>query len=302
MAKKKLIAGLGQCSLDYLTLASGYAQEDQKAEVLEHAIQGGGPVATALVTLARLGPSQIATRFMGVVSDDFAGREIKKGLKAEDVDLRLLKTRKGGTSQTANIIVNSQNGTRTIYWRRPTVAEITRQEVSETLIKDASLLMLDGLMEEASLKAALLARLASIPVLLDAGSLRDSTIELAHLANYIVCSEKFSKEFGGTPAKTLKKLSKLHPIAATVTLGKRGSVTWTKERTFKTQAFKVKTIDTTGAGDVFHGAYAYGIIKKYSIEKTVQFASAAAAIKCTKLGGRTGIPSTREILKLITTS
>ena len=303
MAKKKtLIAGLGQCSLDYLALASNYAKEDRKEEILEWSIQGGGPVATALVTLARLGPSQIDTRFMGIVSDDHAGRNIRAGLKAEGIDTRLLKTRKGGTSQTAFIVVNKRSATRTIYWQRPTVKELSRREVTEALIKDASLLMLDGLMEKASLKAALLARLNNVPVLLDAGSLRGSTIELATLANYIVCSERFSLAFGGTPGKTLKKLSKLNPKAATVTLGKRGSVTWTEGRTFKTPAFKVKTKDTTGAGDVFHGAYAYGIIKKFSIEKTVQFASAAAALKCTQLGGRDGIPTIKAIYQLMTTS
>lgn len=300
MAKKKILtAGLGQCSLDYLALASKYASEDQKEEILEWSIQGGGPVATALVTLARLG---VRTRFMGVVAGDRAGREIRSGLKKEGVETRLLKTRKNGKSQTAFIVVNRRQASRTIYWQRATVKELSLDEVTPSLLKDASLLILDGLMEAASIKAAKLANAKKIPILLDAGSLRKETLKLAEMSDYIVCSERFSKEYGGTPAKTLTKLATLKPLAVTITLGRRGSITWTKERKFKTPAFKIKALDTTGAGDVFHGAYAYGILKGFTIEKTVQFASATAALKCRSLGGRKGIPTVTEILNLMTTS
>ena len=300
MAKKRpFVIGLGQCSLDYLALASRYSKEDQKEEILEWSIQGGGPVATALVTLARL---KIDTRFMGLVASDKTGQEIRAGLKAEGVDTRQLKIRKEGKSQSAFIVVNRQNASRTIYWQRPTVRELSPDEIKPSLLKEASLLILDGLMEEASLKAAKLAKENNIPILLDAGSLRGKTIELAKLTDYIVCSERFSKEYGITPAKTLTKLSKLKPKAVTVTLGKRGSITWTNGRKFKTPSFKIKAVDTTGAGDVFHGAYAYGILNNFSMEKTLQFASAAAALKCRQLGGRAGIPKLAEILKLMTTN
>ncbi len=300
MAKLRItVAGLGQCSLDYLALSSRYAKEDQKEEILEWSVQGGGPVATALVTLSRL---RIATRFAGIVADDDAGRKIKKGLKEEGIDTRLLKTRKGGKSQSAFIVVNKKSASRTIYWQRPTVKELSPDEVRAPFLKDINLLMLDGLMVDASIKAAELAKKKNIPVLLDAGSVRKKTAKLLKLADYIVCSERFSLEYGGTPSKTLAKLAKLAPVSATITLGRHGSVTWTDGRTFKTPAFKIKAVDTTGAGDVFHGAYAYGIIKGFSIEKTAQFASAAAALKCKKIGGRDGIPTVTEILKLMTTS
>ena len=300
MAKtKRKVAGLGQCSLDYLALSSKYAEEDQKEEILEWSIQGGGPVATALVTLARL---RIGTRFAGIVANDNAGREIRKGLNNEGVDTRLLKTRKHGKSQTAFIVVNKKSATRTIYWQRPTIKELSPDEVRSSLLKDIDLLILDGLMVAASIKAAELAKTKKIPVMLDAGSLRKKTPELLELSDYIVCSERFSLEFAGTPAKTLRKLAKLNPVSATITLGKRGSVTWTEGRTFKTPAFKTKAVDTTGAGDVFHGAYAYGILKGFSIEKITQFASAAAALKCRTLGGRHGIPKLADILKLMAAS
>jgi ribokinase len=300
MAKRKLkVAGLGQCSLDYLALASKYAKEDRKEEILDWSVQGGGPVATALVTLARLG---VDTRFSGIVAGDDAGRLIREGLKREGVNTRLLKTRKLGKSQRAFIVVSKRLASRTIYWQRPTVKELSEDEVRLSLLKDADMLILDGLLESASLRAAELANAKKIPVLLDAGSLREETLKLAELSDYIVCSERFAKEYAGTPAKALLRLSKLKPKAATITLGKRGSVTWTEGRKFKTPAFKVHAIDTTGAGDVFHGAYAYGIINNLSVEKTLQFASATAALKCRELGGRLGIPKLAEILKLMTTN
>lgn len=289
-------AGLGQCSLDYLTLVGKYPKEDTKEEVIELSVQGGGPAATALVALSRLG---VKTYFMGIVSDDDAGLEIRRGLNGEGVDVKWLKVRKGGESQAAFIMVNKRNGSRTICWRRPTVPPLSPKDVSAAFLEGKDFLLLDGLMYEASLKAARIAKKLKIPVMLDAGRLRDGMLELASLSDYIVASGEFASGLGLSPKDALKKLSSFGPKAATITLGKKGNVTWAEGKTFSLPAFKVETVDTTGAGDVFHGGYIFGILSGWGIKKTVGFASAFAALKCRKLGGRAGIPDLKETLRFM---
>lgn len=300
----KVVSGLGQCSLDYIASVDSFPEEDTKKEALDFTVQGGGPVATALVALSRL---NVRTVFLGVVSDDSAGIEIKKGLKKEGVDIRGLVVKKGGGSQRAFIIVNRALGSRTILWQRPGVAELKASEVKALPIKKSRFLLVDGLMKEASLKAASLAGKFNIPVMLDAGRVRPGMLRLAGMSDYIVASEEFSRGLRLTPRETLEKLSLLRPRAITVTLGSGGSITWDgggggrkeKGRIFLTPAFKVRAVDTTGAGDVFHGGYIYGLINGWEIRKTVEFASAFAALKCLAPGGRTGIPTLAETLRFI---
>ncbi len=290
------VAGLGQCSLDYIAVTQGYPGEDTKFEAAEMLVQGGGPVATALVALSRL---KVKTDFAGVVADDPAGVEIRRGLKAEGVDIRSLVKRRSGSSQTANIIVNKSNATRTVIWKRATAKALTSLEVRASFIKGKDLLLLDGLMGEASIRAAGIAKKLGVPVMLDAGSLRPGMLEIATLADYVVCSERFALEYARTPTQALKRLAALGVRTVTVTLGKGGSVTLSDGVGFKVPCFRVRAVDTTGAGDVFHGGYIYGLLKGWGIKKTVTFASAFAALKCLAPGGRSGIPTLSKTLEFM---
>ncbi len=292
------VAGLGQCSLDYLVRVDKFPEEDTKPEAEELLIQGGGPVATALVTLRRLG---VKCGFMGAVSDDDAGKEIKRGLKEEGVSLRGLVTREGGASQRAFIIVNSKNGTRTVLWKRGSISPLKGSEVNASVIKGSRMLLLDGLMHNASVKAARLARSLGVPVLLDAGRFRDDTPELISLSDYVIASERFAEDLGKAPVRALSEIRAMNPAieASTITLGPSGSVTLWRANTIRKPAYRIRPIDTTGAGDVFHGGFAYGVINNYSIERAIEFASAVAAMKCRALGGRSAIPNLDEALDFL---
>jgi len=289
--------GLGQCSLDEIAVLSAFPVEDSKPEATELLTQGGGPIATALVTLARLG---VPAHFMGIIGDDDAGQAIRKGLRTEGISTKGLITRKDATSQRACIIVNTGKGSRTVIWQRTSATALAPAEIITPLIKNASILLLDGLMEDASLAAAELAKDSGVPVLLDAGSMRPGMTKLAKASDYIVTSESFARAVASSPVKALKELRTLNPQAKaiTITLGKEGSITCAKgKRTFR-DAYKVNVIDTTGAGDVFHGGFAYAVISGWSMEKTIEFASACAALKCRQPGGRTAIPTLKETLTL----
>ncbi|MBF0319364.1 MAG: sugar kinase [Nitrospirae bacterium] len=285
MNKPGIVAGLGQCSLDFLSFVDTFPAEDTKCEVSPWIIEGGGPVATALVTLSRLG---VKTRFMGVTADDETGEKIRQGLIAEGVDISHMLTEKGGASQTACILINKKTAARTIFWSRSLKDECA---VTPPFLEGAQILHLDGLMEESSINAARQANTLGIPVMLDAGSVRCRTDELLPLCAYVVCSERFSNVYATSHEETLRKLTALGVKFACVTLGAQGSLTDIGGHVYYHPADSIRAVDTTGAGDVFHGGCLYGILNHWPHEKIISFATAAAAMKCLKPGGRAGIPN-----------
>lgn len=293
------VVGIGQCALDHIFLIDSYPLSDTKQEVLEWEITGGGPVATALVSLSRLGAK---CRFYGITGDDEAGRKIADSLTREDVDISGLCIRPDATSQAAFIAVERTTGKRTIFWKRPSAEPLRPGELESGFLDSADFLLVDGLMAEASIFAAKKAKEKNVPSMLDAGRVRDGMIELAHLCDYVVCSEEFARELlppPFDPEKSLLHMRSFGAQAVTITLGDKGSISFAGGELFHMQAFNVDATDTTGAGDVFHGGYIYGLLQRWSIRDTVRFASAFAALKCRKLGGRAGIPTLSETMRFL---
>ena len=292
------VTGLGQCSLDYLSLVDVYPQVDTKKEVLEWHEQGGGPVATALVALSRLG---VSCCFCGITGDDEAGRKIRQSLAYEGVDLKGLVKREGSSSQLAFIAIEKNTAKRTIFWRRPSGKALQPDELEKDFLSGSDFLLVDGLMLEASSAAVKRAREMNIPSMLDAGSARPGMAGLAALCDYIVASEVFAEGLGWglTPEALLKELKALQVSAITVTQGENGSITAADGRIIRMPAFAVESVDTTGAGDVFHAGYVYGLLQGWDLERVLRFASALAALACTKVGGRTGIPGLDEVTEFL---
>lgn len=288
------VVGLGQCSLDIIGRIDDYPGIDTKIELNETLIQGGGPVATALVTLARLG---VETAFIGKIGDDSFGPRIRSGLIAEGVDCEGLVTEIGARSQFAFVSVD-QEGHRNIFWKRGSYRPLTKNEIDPKTITNCRILHLDGLQIEISVLAAKLARKHKVTTVFDGGTLRPSTLELMRYIDHAVVSEKFARELVGDdgPKVALEKLLEYGCVAATVTLGAKGSWTLTNDGTFFHQpVYDVKVVDTTGCGDVFHGGYIYGLLRQWPVKAAVRFGAACAAIKTRRLGGRTAIPTLKEV-------
>ncbi len=289
------VVGLGQCCVDYLALVERYPYVNEKSEVNKLTIQGGGPVATAMVTLSRLG---VSTSFIGKISDDYFGTLIQDSLTVEHVNIDHIVVEKGGRSQVSFIVIEKETGKRTIFWTKPTVAPLSPDEINKDIIRNARVLHLDELMIEGSLEAARCAKDAGVTVVVDAGSLREGSLELIKMADYVITSEVFAKQYysNNYDAKAAAmELLKLGSRAVVVTLGDKGSITVSKESYFYQPAFKIKAVDTTGCGDVFHGAFIFGLIQRWDLKETIRFASATAALKCRNIGGRTSIPDLREV-------
>lgn len=296
------VVGLGQACVDYLGRVPAFPAEDGKLELLDLESQCGGPASTALVTLSRLG---IKTSFLGSISDDPIGVEILKGLKAAQVDHSLLKITPGHTSQFAFIAVSKESGKRTIFWHRGSAPSLKKEEVDLSPFSEAKVLHLDGLMIEASIEAAREARQRGMKVVLDAGTMREGSLELVAEIDVLIASARFAAPLVGEDSpveKALEALSRFGPQEIVITLGPKGSMGWDNGETVSQSAFPVDVVDTTGAGDVYHGAYIYGLLKGWDMKACMRFASATSALKCRTIGARAGIPSLDMVLNLLGTN
>jgi sulfofructose kinase len=291
-----VVVGLGQASFDYLGRLSSFPAEDEKAELAAIEGQCGGPASTALVTLSRLG---IQTSFLGSISDDLSGTEIAKGLEQEGVDATFLKIRPGYTSQLAFIAITQESGKRTIFWHRGSTPPLRKEEVDLSVFPIAEVLHLDGLMMEASLEAARQARKRGMKVVMDAGTLREGSLDLLSQVHTVIASERFAIPLVGReapPEKALRALNRFGPEEVVITLGSRGSIGLSGGNLIHQEAIPIHAVDTTGAGDVYHGAYIYGVLHGWTMAECMRFASIAAAMKCREVGARKGIPTLAEIL------
>lgn len=298
MSAKATITGLGFCGMDYLCQVP-HIPLDDKVEILQSAIQGGGPSVNAIATAARLGA---ATAFIGCVGGDQRGRDIVAGLAAEGVDVSGMRTRENAESAAGFCWIEKQSGKRSIAWTRGTALPLSADEIVPDLIRSSKFLHLDGHQTKAAIAAAKLARQHGVAVSIDAGTLVPRIEELLELADIIIASEKFARRCTGQSdmETAAKKLFAAHCKFSAVTLGSAGSVGFDGRECFRSPAFKVNAVDTTGAGDVFHGAFAYKYIHGGRWPECLRFASAVAALKCTRFGGRAGIPdlkTTEEFLK-----
>ena len=283
------VFGLGQCSLDYLGRIAAYPEADSKCEFTDLTEQGGGPVATALVALARWGHR---TYLAGVVGSDPFGDRILASLRREGVDTEGVIVRRGEASQFAFIAAEAEQGRRNIFWRRPTGREPGADEVDLSPLRKVRAFLTDGLFAEASLAAAKAARDAGVPVVVDAGSLREGMLDLAALSDVFIASQAFARALvgGDDPRKACRRIAALGPGVAGVTLGAEGHVALARGTWFEGPAYPAAAMDTTGCGDVFHAGFVHGLLAGWETAHSLDFASWAAAQVSLRLGGREGIP------------
>ncbi len=293
------VVGLGCACLDFLGIVPHLPDQDEQVWMSDSTQQGGGMVSTALVTLSRLGAS---TAFVGKIGDDMAGRVVKEEFNLYEVDSEHLVMELGASTSVSMILVDESTGQRTIMAGGSAV-ELLPSEVPAEMVASAKYLHLDNTNRQASLAAARLARDSGVPVVLDADTMSPpgDLEDLLRLTDYLIASKVFAKELTGLadPSAAAKALSCYGSTVTVVTLGEEGSYTLAGGRSFHTPAYSVDVVDTTGAGDVYHGAFIFGLLRGWKLEKTANFASAVAAVSCTRLGGRAGIPTLDEAVSFL---
>lgn len=292
------VLGIGYSAMDYMGIVPRYPELDEKVEMTQFTRQGGGPCATAMVTVARLGGK---ASYVGKMGDDDFGRFMLDQLSAEGVETSRVVIEPGAQSQFSFIVVDADTGKRTIYWTRSEIPSLRAEEIRREHVLSARVLHVDGHDLLAAAQAVRWANEANIPVVFDGGTARGGSDLMVDHADYAVVSRRFARAFTGEedPEAGAKALFRGRHRLAAVTMGEEGCVYVTSEGTFYQPAFEVGVVDTTGAGDVFHGAISFGVSKGWPIGETIEFASAVAAVKCTELGGRTGIPSLLETIEFL---
>ena len=294
MAPAKHIICVGHAALDRIYRIEAFPPHPTKVRALEHVEAGGGMAANAAVTIARLGGKAELWSRLG---DDAAGGMIRAGLKAEHVDVRYVQSFEGARSSTSAIIVDD-NGERLIVGQRDTGMPSDTSWLPLERVREAGAVLGDLRWLEGVRAVFARARKDEVPTVLDADlGAREALIGLLQLSDYAIFSAPALREFavGTADHERLGYVLSLGPKHAGVTLGERGYAWRERDRDGHVPAFSVSVADTTGAGDAFHGAFALMIAEGKDTAESARMASAAAALKCRRLGARAGLPSRREL-------
>ena len=293
------VVGLGLNATDTVLIVRHFPALGGKERVLSSSMHPGGQVATALVTCQRLG---LRTRYIGKVGDDEGGKIQLTSLKHEGVDVRYTRVVPDTPNQYGQIFVDQSTGERTVFWDRDARLAVSPEELTESAITAARVLHLDGCDVEACLQAAKWARRARIPVVADLDTVYKRVESLFPYIDYLIASTKFLPTLTGQadPFRVLEYTANEYKMKAPgMTLGRDGALIYQGGQFHYSPGFVVETVDTTGAGDVFHGSFIYGLLAGWKIARVLDFANAMAALNCTALGARGGIKTQAEAERLM---
>ena len=293
MEKTVDILGVGSVTIDDLLFVDDYPPADTKMPIRSSQRQIGGLVATALVTAARLGCS---TAYAGVLGDDELSRAVESGLSRQGVDLTYVVRRSDARPIHAYVIVAQRPPTRTIIFENNGVCGADPLLPDESVVRSARAVLIDNWGIDGTIRLSRIARDAGIPVIADFDFDNVPNFrELLALSDHLILSQRFAATLvgEGNPSALAQRLWTDDRQVVVITCGLDGS--WYITRDDPTPhhqiAFQVNTVDSTGCGDVFHGAYAVTLVRGFSVGERIRFASAAAAIKATQPGGQAGIPT-----------
>ncbi|HXJ17504.1 MAG TPA: PfkB family carbohydrate kinase [Candidatus Polarisedimenticolia bacterium] len=288
------VVGVGINATDTILRLPSFPAPDSKIELLSAEVTPGGQVASAIVACRRWG---LRARYVGKIGDDAAGKFQVDEMQREGVDTRWI-TVPGCQSQTAYILVDEPSGERTVLWKRDRGIALRPQDLKREWIRGARALLVDGHDTEAAACAARWAHEDNIPVVGDFDNRYPSVEVLLQYVDFPITSKDFPERLTGEMdlLKSLPEIFrnfKCRLIGAT--LGRLGVLTWDGDRFLLCPGFLITPVDTTGAGDIFHGAFLYGLIRGWTLEETLQFSCAAAALNCEAQGARGGIAPIERI-------
>lgn len=289
------IVGIGLSVVDQIFVAE--VVRDDVVYASGYLVQGGGLTSTSTAAASRLGAkTELWTR----VGDDLNGRFVVEALAAEGVDVSQVRPVVGGQTPVCIVHVKPATAEREFIFfpgaglEAIPVPPLERLDRAECLLVDAHWL-------GAALPAAERARRAGIPVVTDVEHANEQLARLAPLTDVLIVPEQVGEALcaGDGLGAAAKRLQELGPERVVITLGPRGGVYRDGEEEGAYKAFPVEAVDSTGAGDVFHGAVAYGLCQRWRFGDTIRFASAAGALACRRLGGRAAMPTRLEVEALL---
>ena len=293
------VVGVGLNATDTLLVVPHFPAYAGKVPFQDEMLSPGGQVASAMVTCSKLG---LRAKYIGTVGDDERGRIQMESLRASNINLDHVQQRKGCANQSAYIIIDRTTGERTVLWRRPECLRIDPGEITPDQITSARLLHIDGHDTAAVEHAARIARQAGMPVTVDVDTIYHGFDRVLPYVDYLVASSEFPVQWTNEsdPFKALEVIQKEYKMrVAAMTLGAHGALALADGQFIYSPAFVVNCADTTGAGDVFHGAFCYAVLESMPMREALDFSNAMAALNCTALGARGGIGGLAEVKALM---
>ena len=294
------IVGIGANVFDTLYNIPVYPVEDTKMRATASKTAGGGPVATGLVAAAKLG---VETAYIGVLSDDNGGKFLKEDFEKYGVETDLISVMSGYRSFASVLWLCADKATRTCVFDKGDLPPLKLDEKQKQAVKEAALLMVDGNEMDAAVEAAKIAEESGVKVLYDCGGLYPNVEKLLAHTDIMIPSEEFALGHTGcdrAETAAIKLYDTYRPEVVVITQGNQGGILYDGNTVAHYPAFSVAAVDTNGAGDVFHGAFAAAVTMGYDYLKCCRFASAVSALKCTGIGARESAPNwetTKKFLK-----
>jgi sugar/nucleoside kinase (ribokinase family) len=293
------VVGVGLNATDTLLVVPHFPAYGGKVPFHQEILSPGGQVASAVVTCAKLG---LRAKYIGTVGDDERGRVQMESLLGSGVNLDDVQLRRGCANQSAYIIIDQSTGERTVFWSRPECLAIAPDQITDEMIACARLLHIDGHDTPAVEHAARIARKHGIPVTVDVDTIYPGFDRVLPYVDYLLASSEFPGRWtkDEDPFRALATIQKEYGMkVAAMTLGAHGALALYAGEYVYSPAFVVNCIDTTGAGDVFHGAFCYAVLQGMPMGEALDFSNAMAALNCTALGARGGVRSEAEARQLM---
>jgi sugar/nucleoside kinase (ribokinase family) len=292
------VVGMGLNSVDFLCVVPEFPTLNSKMEMLQFSKQGGGQVATAIAVLSRWG---VKAKYIGKVGGDELGQFSLHSIRQEGVDVSSVITEPNATNQFATIIVDRTSGERTILWNRDERLMYREGQLRREEICSGKLLHLDGHDIHAAIQSASWAKEEGIPTVVDLDKVEPFTPELIKKIDFVITSARFPTLFTGISERerALIEMQRHVPGFLCATLGREGAMALIDGEILYVKGFEINAVDTTGAGDVFHAAFIYGLLQNWEVREILRFANGAAALKCREVGGRRGISTLEEIHKFL---
>lgn len=283
------VVGVGLNATDTLLLVPRFPAYAGKEPFTQEILSPGGQVATAMVACAALG---LRVKYVGTCGDDERGVMQMDSLRGTGIDIEDVQVRKGCANQSAYIVIDESTGERTVFWRRPDSLRLEPHEILPEMIAGARLLHIDGHDTAAVERAAQIAKLNQIPVTVDVDTVYHGFDRVLPFVDYLITSSEFPIRWTNEndPFKALEAIQDEYGMRiAGMTLGAHGCLARRDGRFYYSPAYVVNCADTTGAGDVFHGAFCYAVLRGLDLQEALDFSNAMAALNCTKIGARGGI-------------
>jgi sulfofructose kinase len=293
------VVGVGLNATDTILVVPRFPAYGGKVPFTREFYSPGGQVATAMVACSRLG---LRTKYIGTVGDDERGRIQMDSLRLSGIDIEHVQQRLNCPNQSAYIVVDESTGERTVFWSRPECLAISPAEIYPDQITGARLLHIDGHDTAAVEHAARIARANGIPVTIDVDTIYDGFDRVLPFVDYLIASSEFPARWTGIddPLAALKQLHTRQGMrVAAMTLGAHGALAYTGGRFLYSPGFIVNCVDTTGAGDVFHGAFCYSVLQQMPIADALDFSNAMAALNCTAMGARGAIAGLSQVREMM---